>query len=80
MAVVTSALAMSTSVGGLIARPSSNRYTTDTLVRGSPPLWMYDQVTVMVPSADLTLVHVGAGAVQKWRPVKLSKVKVGAWY
>ena len=63
MAVVTSIFAMSTSVGGLTPRPSSNWYTTDTLVKGSPPLWMYDQVTAMVPPADWKLVHIGAGAI-----------------
>ena len=67
MALITSTLAISIGVRGLIARPSSYRYTTDKLVRGSPPVWMYDHETVMSPLDDNGALQVGAGTVSQKR-------------
>lgn len=42
--------------------PSVKVYITDTLVRGSPPVWRQDHVTMTVPLDDNAELHVETGA------------------
>ena len=57
---VVSILLTGMGMGSLVAEFNVS-YVTDTLVRGSPPVWMYDQVTVMTPLDDIGALHINAG-------------------